>query len=133
MGQIGGKYMNKSDVHKIDWTKIPVNTKVLVREDENADWLPRHFAGYSNGYYCTYPDGCTSWTNEKGSATVIRWNQCKLAEECKNPITIEELSDLFEVFCDKYWKCEWCVYDSCYTKSDCRLKWLLDNYNVVEK
>lgn len=63
---------------EIDWTKVPVDTKVLVREDENADWLPRYFAGYSVGYYCTYPEGRTSWTNEKGN--VHRWNQCKLAE-----------------------------------------------------
>lgn len=63
---------------KLDWTKIPVDTKVWVRNDNNEKWLPRHYAGYSNGLYCTYPKGYTSFTTTEGLSTVVRWSQCKL-------------------------------------------------------
>lgn len=64
----------------IDWTKVPVDTKVWVRDADDAEWLLRHYAGYSNGLYCTYPEGYTSFTTTKGKLTVIRWSQCRLAE-----------------------------------------------------
>ena len=72
---------NIKEEPKIDWTKVPIDTKVWVRDFNDAEWLPRHYAGYSNGLYCTYPEGCTSFTTTKGKLTVNRWSQCKLAAE----------------------------------------------------
>lgn len=124
---------------EIDWTKVPVDTKVYVREDENADWLASYFAGYSNGYYCTYPEGRTSWTNEKGN--VLRWNQCKLVEEPKKEvpkvITAKNLSEKFKKYCsgkgNNYDVCSGCKYDYDRLIEHCKFLWLLDNYNVTEK
>ena len=65
---------------EIDWTKVAIDTKVWVRDFDDAEWLPRHYAGYSNGLYCAYPKGYTSFTNTKGKLTVVRWSQCRLAE-----------------------------------------------------
>ena len=32
-----------------DWSKVKVDTKVLVRDWDNSEWIPRHFAIYKNG------------------------------------------------------------------------------------
>lgn len=32
----------------IDWSKVEVDTKVLVRDWDNSEWIPRHFAIYKN-------------------------------------------------------------------------------------
>lgn len=49
--------MNKS----VDWTKVPVDTKVLVSNDMEH-WIRRRFAKYENGTVYTFVDGCDSWT-----------------------------------------------------------------------
>lgn len=118
---------------EVDWTKVAIDTKVWVREDENADWLPRHYAGYSNGLYCTYPEGYTSFTTAKGKLTVIRWNQCKLAEEpqeLKKEVTLEDLREKHNKEHQKH-SCTRCYYNK--YDENCMFAWLLDNYNVTEK
>ena len=63
----------------IDWTKVPVDTKILVRESGNMDWLHRHFAKYENGKVYVWHEGRTSWTScdEKD---VMEWGETKLYE-----------------------------------------------------
>lgn len=127
---------------EIDWSKVPIDTKVLVRNDGFTDWVASYFAGYSNGYYCTYPKGRTSWTNKKGN--VFRWNQCKLAEteEHRKEVTLQEIEKTFTKFCvnqrkDDYTRgCSKCIYNDASRKingTSCEIKWLLDSYNVTEK
>lgn len=54
--------------HCIDWTKVSVDTKILVRNKfHDPEWEPKHFAGmYTNNkgvsYPCYYATGVTSWT-----------------------------------------------------------------------
>lgn len=65
---------------EIDWTKVPVDTPVYVRDDSSNDWSKRYFCRFdpdNNLYYC-YFEGSTSWSNEQN--TVCEWKQCKLAE-----------------------------------------------------
>ena len=59
-----------------DWSKVKVDTPILVRGSEDGDWLRRHFAKYADGIVCTWKDGHTSW-NEKYTTA---WNYAKLAE-----------------------------------------------------
>lgn len=66
---------------EIDWQNLPIDTKVLVRDEDTEEWILRYYAGYSNGLYCAYPDGCTSSNTTKGNLTVRRWSQCRLAEK----------------------------------------------------
>lgn len=33
----------------VDWSKVPIDTKILVSDNQNDDWLPRYFAKYKNG------------------------------------------------------------------------------------
>ena len=61
---------------EIDWSKIKVDTPILVRQGKNGKWLERHFAKYENGDVYAWIDGQTSWTG----ADNIKWKYAKLAE-----------------------------------------------------
>lgn len=62
-----------------DWSKVEVDTPILVRNDENEDeeWVKRHFAKYENGKVYAWSDGCTSWSTE---GHMVIWEYAKLAE-----------------------------------------------------
>lgn len=64
---------------KVDWSKIEVDTKVLVRNSEFGSWCKRHFAKYENGEVYTFPDGLSSFTyNECKDGCLINWIYAKL-------------------------------------------------------
>ena len=64
----------------IDWSKVPVDTKILVRVSEHNEWNKRHFAKFENGFIYAWDNGKTSFTsNTKVSYTA--WQQAKLYEE----------------------------------------------------
>lgn len=64
----------------VDWSKVSVDTKILVRDSENETWRKRHFAKFENGKIYTWNDGRSSFTAfELGSTSW--WNQGKLAED----------------------------------------------------
>lgn len=65
----------------IDWTKVPTDTPILVREYENRKWIKRYFAKYKNGRVFTWSNGTTSWSND-GRTTA--WKLTKLPERSKN-------------------------------------------------
>lgn len=62
-----------------DWSKVEVDTPILVRysEDGDEEWIKRHFAKYENGKVYAWFDGCTSWSTE---GHMVIWNYAKLAE-----------------------------------------------------
>ena len=62
---------------KIDWNKVEVDTKVLVRDRPYNEWLKRHFAKYENGKVYVFNDGRTSWNNEG----ITHWEETKFWEE----------------------------------------------------
>lgn len=66
----------------VDWSKVPVDTKVLVSND-GKEWSRRHFAEYKDGKVYCFNSGVTSFTvkesyflNEKAS-----WGYAKLYQE----------------------------------------------------
>ena len=61
---------------EVDWSKVEVDTPILVRQGKNGKWLERHFAKYENGDVYAWVDGQTSWTG----ADEIKWKYAKLAE-----------------------------------------------------
>lgn len=62
----------------VDWSKVPVDTPILVRIYENESWKARHFAKYEDGKVHTWGCGTTSWSNDgRGTYT---WKFAKLAE-----------------------------------------------------
>lgn len=64
----------------VDWTKIQVDTKILVRDSENEEWCKRHFAKYENGGIYAFCVGRSSWTDE-GDDDVVGWKYAKLWKE----------------------------------------------------
>lgn len=64
----------------VDWSKVSVDTKILVRDSENEAWRKRHFAKFENGKIYTWNDGRSSFTTFEPELTSW-WNQGKLAED----------------------------------------------------
>lgn len=61
----------------VDWTKVPVDTPILVKDLEWKEWSRRYFSHYENGRVYTFADGLTSWTSHDDWKD---WNYAKLAE-----------------------------------------------------
>lgn len=64
----------------VDWSKVPVDTKILVRDSEDGRWKRRHFARYENNIVFAWDRGCTSYSAD-GYYNVSTWKYAKLAEE----------------------------------------------------
>lgn len=69
----------KEPEEKVDWTKVAVDTPVLVRNVDGSNWRKRHFAKYQNGQIFTYNDGKTSWSTQRTTS----WKQGKLVDEAE--------------------------------------------------
>ena len=61
-----------------DWSKVEVDTPILVRDSEAEDWYKRYFAKFEDEKVYTWSYGRTSW-NSDDDAT-INWEHAKLAE-----------------------------------------------------
>lgn len=64
---------------QVDWSRVPVNTPILVRHSESCGWDRRYFAKYNNGLVYAWKQGTTSWSAED-PAYVCDWKYAKLAE-----------------------------------------------------
>ena len=62
-----------------DWSKVEVDTPILVRTVEGADWVKRNFAKYEGGKVYVWNNGKTSWT-ALDNECVTPWEYAKLAE-----------------------------------------------------
>ena len=63
----------------IDWSKVKVDTPILVRDFETSRWEKRYFAFFENGKVHAWSGGATSWTSE-GHNNTMSWNYAKLAD-----------------------------------------------------
>lgn len=68
------KWANQEYVQYVDWSKVAVDTPILVSDDE--DWNREYFAKYENGVVFAWIDGRTSWTTDY----TVKWKYAKLAE-----------------------------------------------------
>lgn len=62
----------------VDWSKVAVDTPILVKDYEEGEWVRRHFAKYENNTVYTWSAGSTSWSVDSGNITA--WEMAKLAE-----------------------------------------------------
>ena len=62
----------------IDWSKVEVDTPVLVSND-NKEWIKRYFARYEDGNVYCWLNGKTSWT-AICELSIGCWGYTKLAE-----------------------------------------------------
>lgn len=64
---------------EIDWSKVPVDTPVMVRDTVNKKWSERHFVCYMPSD--NYPFLAFSYGDKRETANgVDKWKYCKLAE-----------------------------------------------------
>ena len=68
--------MEEYEEPEVDWSKVKVDTPILVRDDENEEWNKRHFAEYNNGVIYAWHNKGTSWSEEY----MKDWAYTKLAE-----------------------------------------------------
>ena len=64
----------------INWSKIPVDTKLLVSRNEE-DWYRRYFAKYENDKVYCFDGGATSFSVQDGNFDISPWGYVKLYEE----------------------------------------------------
>lgn len=65
-----------------DWSKVAIDTPILVKDYEHDNWLVRHFAGLNKlGKVYAWNDGKTSYTVKNKEIEKIPWNQAKLLND----------------------------------------------------
>ena len=64
----------------IDWSKVPVDTPILVRDFKHYNWEKRYFAKVQNGEICAWDGGATSWSVSNDKTCFTAWRHAKLAE-----------------------------------------------------
>ncbi len=67
----------EDEKQEIDWSKVPVDTKIWVKNSHDPIWIPRHFAEYKHGKVHAWLQGKTSFTTSEEQS----WDCAKLAEE----------------------------------------------------
>lgn len=61
---------------EVDWSKVKVDTPILVKANESEVWFERHFAKFEDETVYAWYDGRTSFTTEECSG----WEIAKLAD-----------------------------------------------------
>lgn len=65
---------------EVDWSTVPIDTKIYVRSSSDNGWVGRYFAKYENGAAYAWANGYTSWTSGGGD-NVSPWKHARLVEE----------------------------------------------------
>ena len=73
------EYKEEKEEKEVDWSKVKVDTPILVRDFEKAAWERRYFAGFKDGEVYAWNGGLTSWTADDEKNVCI-WKYAKLAE-----------------------------------------------------
>ena len=64
---------------EVDWSKVPVDTPILVSDCKDGLWVKRYFARMVDERVYFYCNGATSWSAEDSGMTW--WQYAKLARE----------------------------------------------------
>lgn len=80
-GDKAEKWANSKYVEPpIDWSKVTVDTPILVRDNIFSKWVKRYFAKYENGNVYAWSNGTTSWSGDRCTP----WDLAKLPERSSN-------------------------------------------------
>ena len=63
----------------VDWSKVAVDTPILVRDSREEEWRKRYFAKYEDNTVYAWSGGATSWSTYR-SSDIANWKMAKLAE-----------------------------------------------------
>ena len=74
------EWLNSEYVEQpVDWSKVAVDTPILVRDSREESWRKRHFAKYEDNTVYAWNGGTTSWSAYR-SSDIAGWKMAKLAE-----------------------------------------------------
>lgn len=65
----------------VDWSKIPVDTPILVRDSELFAWSKEHFAKYEDETVYTWDYGKTSWSTYDGKMSSYKYAMLPESED----------------------------------------------------
>ena len=68
--------------YKTDWSKVPVDTPILVKCNASSEWSRRYFAKYEDGKVFAWCGGATSWSTEN-SGFANDWKYAELYDNKK--------------------------------------------------
>lgn len=68
----------EKEYQEVDWSKVKVDTPILVRDEQNIEWEKRYFAYFdvTNNKVYAFVDGGTQWSSD---GQTIPWEYAKLA------------------------------------------------------
>lgn len=68
---------------QVDWSKVEVDTPILVRNKNDDEWMRRYFAKCENGTVYAWNYGRTSWSAEDRTCfnSTVWWECAKIPEE----------------------------------------------------
>lgn len=96
---------------EIDWSKVPVNTPILVKDYQDQNWYKRYFCKYENNTIYAWSNGKTSWTTQD----VVQWDNAELQEvdsvdwtkiPVDTPILVRDYDS------EPWTKCHFCKYEN---------------------
>lgn len=77
----GIEWLNSEYVEPpVDWSKVAVDTQILVRNSEEETWRKRYFAKYEHETVYAWSGGATSWSALDVVKDILDWKMAKLAE-----------------------------------------------------
>ena len=65
----------------VDWSKIPIDTPILVRDSELFAWSKEHFAKYEDETVYTWDYGKTSWSTYDGKMSSYKYAMLPESED----------------------------------------------------
>ena len=105
---------------EVDWSKVPVGTKVKVSDDE-IEWF--------NAYFIKNLSPITAFYVISAEGKLSDWSYCKLAEEPKEEVTFYDIEKGMNQYCHDQNEDRICQQE-CDT---CGIKYILANYNLTRK
>lgn len=76
----GRNYIAIEDhIDTVDWSKVSVDTPILVKNSYEDCWHKRYFAKYKNGVVFVFSCGSTQWSND--GDTLVSYDEAKLADD----------------------------------------------------
>lgn len=75
------EWLNREYIEQqeVDWSKVPVDTPILVRYSEDEEWNKGYFAGFNGKKVCAWSGGATSWSADDEN-DYCEWKYAKIAE-----------------------------------------------------
>ena len=80
-GRCRAKAKEWANSQYVDWSEVPVDTPILVRDSELFAWSKEHFAKYEDETVYTWDYGKTSWSTYDGKMSSYKYAMLPESED----------------------------------------------------